>query len=445
MRKEKVMKSKILSLLIATALISTAPALSFGVEYETKSGTKVYIIEEQPPTETSSPGGEVDTDVDTDTSSPGGEVETDVDTETSSPGGEVDTDTSKPVYQPDPEATTPGVVVPPETSSPGGDIDTGTSEPSFKTDPEATTPGYVEPPESSSPGGEVDSDTSRPGYEVDPKATSPGHAEDPFTSSPGYVADPPDASPGGEVDTDTSRPGYVPESSERPVDTESSSPGGDVDSDTYRPGYYTDPDTSSPGYVTEPETSSPGGEVESKGRPMNYVVLKGGIYNPSEAFDLANIADVGDSAVRFNNRAGFAGEIAYGRYILPVLAIELGAGYFQSRGVAVAQTGRTMLRVVPLVATGKFFIPLGPFEPYALGGIGAYISDLDVNRTTNGSYSGATEVTYGLHAGAGFNINFTDRAFAGLEGKYLWVEPSFGGRHIRMDGYITTLNVGFRF
>jgi hypothetical protein len=34
--------------------------------------------------------------------------------------------------------------------------------------------------------------------------------------------------------------------------------------------------------------------------------------------------------------------------------------------------------------------------------------------------------------------------FVGLEGKYLWAEPSFGGRHIALDGFITTAVIGFR-
>jgi len=35
--------------------------------------------------------------------------------------------------------------------------------------------------------------------------------------------------------------------------------------------------------------------------------------------------------------------------------------------------------------------------------------------------------------------------FAGLEGKYLWAEPSFGGQHIPLDGFVTTAASGFRF
>lgn len=68
--------------------------------------------------------------------------------------------------------------------------------------------------------------------------------------------------------------------------------------------------------------------------------------------------------------------------------------------------------------------------------------DVDIN---NGSSRTSTEVTYGFHAGSGFNININRNVFAGLEGKYLWAEPSFGGDHIKLDGFVTTATVGYRF
>ena len=176
--------------------------------------------------------------------------------------------------------------------------------------------------------------------------------------------------------------------------------------------------------------------------PANYVVLKGGMYSPSNSFDIGNIND--GNKTSFDSKTGFAGEVAIGHYFLPVLAVELGAGYFETNGSASAQPGETKLKVMPLIATGKVFLPLGVFEPYGLAGIGAYISDLEFDGTTS-NFQGSTEVTYGFHAGAGFNINFNKDVFAGLEGKYIWVEPSFGGQHIPLDGFIMTANVGLRF
>lgn len=177
-------------------------------------------------------------------------------------------------------------------------------------------------------------------------------------------------------------------------------------------------------------------------KPANYVLLKAGIYSPSINFDLDNFN--GGNRSRLDSKTGFAGEVAMGHYFMPMFALELGAGYFESDGSPAAQPGKSKVRVVPLIATGKLLFPIGMFEPYGLAGIGAYISDLDVSGTS-GNFRGSTEITYGIHAGAGFNINFHRHIFAGLEGKYLWAEPSFGGQHLPLDGFVTTATLGFRF
>ena len=183
-------------------------------------------------------------------------------------------------------------------------------------------------------------------------------------------------------------------------------------------------------------------EKSAADKPANYVLLKGGMYSPSMTFDLNNFN--GGTRTHFDSKTGFSGEVAIGHYFLPMLAVELGAGYFESKGSPAAGPGNTKLKVIPMIATAKVAIPIGAFEPYGLAGIGAYITDLDANANT-GNLRGTTEVTYGFHAGAGFNINFHNHMFIGLEGKYLWAEPSFGGQHIPLDGFITTADIGFRF
>jgi opacity protein-like surface antigen len=170
--------------------------------------------------------------------------------------------------------------------------------------------------------------------------------------------------------------------------------------------------------------------------PANYTALKAGVYSPSKSHDL--------DTLKYDNNTGFSGEIVVGHYFMPMLALELGAGYFESKGSAAEQSGEMKLKVVPLVATGKVLLPLGPFEPYGLFGIGAYITDLDVHNNVEGT-KGSTEVTYGLHAGAGVNFNFNESMFVGAEGKYIWAEPSFGGQHLKLDGFITTAVLGFRY
>jgi opacity protein-like surface antigen len=178
-------------------------------------------------------------------------------------------------------------------------------------------------------------------------------------------------------------------------------------------------------------------------------MLKGGMYSPSNSFDIDNAAGgatFGSGRVHYNKTSGIAGEIAVGHYFFPFLAVELGGGYFEGKpaGSSVAGLSRAKLKVVPLVATAKVLLPLGVFEPYGLAGIGAYISDVTVDGNLS-NFRSSTEVTYGFHAGAGFNINFTKNMFTGLEGKYLWAEPSFGGQHVKLDGFIMTADLGLRF
>jgi outer membrane protein W len=176
--------------------------------------------------------------------------------------------------------------------------------------------------------------------------------------------------------------------------------------------------------------------------PKSYSAFKAGVYSPSSSHDI----DTFNAGKRtdLDSKTGFAGEIAAGYYFLPMVALELGVGYFESKGSAEAQPEETKLKVIPLTATGKALVQLGIFEPYGLFGIGAYITDLNVSNNT-GTLRGSTEVTYGLHAGAGLNINFQEKMFAGVEAKYLWANPSFGGQHLKLDGFLTTAVVGFRY
>ena len=174
----------------------------------------------------------------------------------------------------------------------------------------------------------------------------------------------------------------------------------------------------------------------------NYMVFKAGAYSPSDDFDLRNV-NAGETT-RFDSKTGFNGEIAFGHYILPFLAVEVGAGYFESKGSPATPVGESKLKVVPVVATGKVLLPMGPFEPYGEFGIGAYVTKLDVNGNLR-NFDGTTKVTYGLHAGAGFNVNVTDTVFLGLEGRYIWVKPEYGGDDIKLNGFTTTANLGLRF
>ncbi len=170
--------------------------------------------------------------------------------------------------------------------------------------------------------------------------------------------------------------------------------------------------------------------------PPSYMALKGGIYSPSKDFDINN--------VNIDTKTGFNGEIAFGHYILPVFATELGVGYFESKGSPAALPGDTKLKVVPVTLTAKALLPTGPIEPYGEFGIGGYITKFDISGNL-GNFGGSTKGVFGLHAGAGVNFNITQSTFIGAEGRYLWAKPSFGGQDIKLDGFTVTGNLGFRF
>jgi len=170
--------------------------------------------------------------------------------------------------------------------------------------------------------------------------------------------------------------------------------------------------------------------------PSNYVVLKGGLYSPSKDFT--------DNNIRFNLDDGFVAEIAFGHYFMPMLALELGAGYFESKASPAVPPGERKFKVVPVTLTGKVLFPIGPIEPYGEFGIGGYIAKVDVSGTPS-NVSASTESVFGLHAGAGVNFNITKNVFLGAEGRYLWAKPSWGGTDIKLDGFTVTADLGFRF
>ena len=170
--------------------------------------------------------------------------------------------------------------------------------------------------------------------------------------------------------------------------------------------------------------------------PSNYLVLKGGLYSPSDDFDI--------DTTHFNHDDGFVAEIAFGHYFIPMFAAELGAGYFESKASPAVPPGETKFKVYPVTLTGKVLLQLGPVEPYGEFGIGGYITKADVSGNL-GNFSSSTKGVFGLHAGGGVNFNISKNIFLGVEGRYLWAKPSFGGQDIKLDGFTVTADLGFRF
>jgi len=60
-------------------------------------------------------------------------------------------------------------------------------------------------------------------------------------------------------------------------------------------------------------------QASGEERLANYLALKAGVYSPSESFTLENI-DV-ETTFDGDTETGFDGEIAFGHYVLPTLAL----------------------------------------------------------------------------------------------------------------------------
>jgi outer membrane protein W len=174
------------------------------------------------------------------------------------------------------------------------------------------------------------------------------------------------------------------------------------------------------------------GDATAAGQTGNYIALKGGIYSPSKEFDLGHLNV--DETFDAETQTGVAGEFAFGHYFSPSFALELGLGYFKSKGTVqdVAAAKHDLdFNVIPLLLSAKVFVPVGPVFPFGEFGVGAYFSEFDVSDNAN-SFSGTT--TFGIHAGAGLNIDVSSRVFMGLESRYVWNDPDFGGQEIDLNG-----------
>jgi outer membrane protein W len=167
----------------------------------------------------------------------------------------------------------------------------------------------------------------------------------------------------------------------------------------------------------------------------DYIIAKGGIYSPTGGLDDLNFG------------TGFNGEVAWGHYFSPNLALEVGAGFFRSDDV----------RVVPLTATGKAIYPTGNWELFAGLGVGAYFTKFKgtFSYPALGNISiNDNDSVFGLNLGFGVNYNISEEFFLGIEGKYLLTtdakfEGSATGGQVKLEtdlnGYIVTGVFGFRF
>jgi opacity protein-like surface antigen len=174
----------------------------------------------------------------------------------------------------------------------------------------------------------------------------------------------------------------------------------------------------------------------------NYVVAKFGAYIPTSN-DLSGYG------------TGFNTELAFGHYFNPYLAIELGAGYFQTEGnVTIVYPGYTYpgnenIGVVPVTASLKVIIPVNIWiEPYAIAGIGVYFVNDHIDVSNYYYYHHAasdSDTAFGFNVGGGINFNIRRNFFVGAECKYVWLDPSLYGANVNLGGVQITGDFGFRF
>ena len=170
----------------------------------------------------------------------------------------------------------------------------------------------------------------------------------------------------------------------------------------------------------------------------NYVVFKPGAYLP-QASDVEE----------FDN--SFYGEIGFGHYFLPNIALEFGVGYTKSsasESVPGMGSADVDLTIVPITLGLKLLMTAGNFEPFVMAGVGAYYvkGDASASLTGLGSFSGSeNDTTYGGFLGLGSNFDITLNTFVGFEGKYFISTPSFNDVDVDIDGINVTANIGYRF
>ena len=147
-----------------------------------------------------------------------------------------------------------------------------------------------------------------------------------------------------------------------------------------------------------------------------------------------------------NSDTGFNGEIAFGHYFNPNVAMEFSVGYLKT-SCCVAGVNADITSY-PILLSIKGVAPFSGGELYALAGGGLYITNLDASPS--GVDVSSDDTPFGFHLGAGGNFSVSPNVFLGLEVKYFWAKPSFSwpgvtSVDVRVDGTQATANIGYRF
>jgi opacity protein-like surface antigen len=167
----------------------------------------------------------------------------------------------------------------------------------------------------------------------------------------------------------------------------------------------------------------------------NYLMARLGMYQPTS-----------DDMDYFDFNSGLAGDVVFGRYVHPNIAMEFGLGYFKS---AMDDTdGDVTMSVVPITMSARFLVPVGRAEPYGLIGVGVFRATYEEDSGF-GSYD-ETANAFGLQLGGGVRFNISPNAFLGADLRYLVAEPEFDAGDgtdvgIEIDGLLLNAAFGFRF
>ncbi len=189
--------------------------------------------------------------------------------------------------------------------------------------------------------------------------------------------------------------------------------------------------------------------------PPNYLVAKLGAYIPG-----SKTLGISDAPSGMKFKTAFDGELAYGRRLLPNLAVELGAGWFKTKSdsfdvtitegeIVTTVSVDAEVEVIPVTLNAKGIYPIDQLDLYGLAGVGWYFAKAKIKDDT-GDHS-KNKSAFGFQLGLGAEYNFMPNIYAGVEARYFWAKPDFGSEgdvaigKVKIDGTQLPANIGYRF
>lgn len=184
-----------------------------------------------------------------------------------------------------------------------------------------------------------------------------------------------------------------------------------------------------------------------------YLSVKGGSLFPNT-----------DTAGLNYFKTGYNVEVAVGTRIHRYLAIEAGAGYFESEkngstSIISVDTFGNITRtdftpkvsVIPITLTLKGVVPINMVDLFIGGGGGGYYAKYKNKLETNtfGWVFDGNGNAFGYHVVGGVDINISNSLAVGAEIKHIFVKPDFDfsefKEKIRLDGTIVNASLKYKF